>query len=210
MPKSKAPEKEPGQGEAKPSKDQRRQGIKEAVAVRVRQPEWVLAAAVLICLPMLPGVLSGSISIFRAMVLFLIALIGCWAGGAILSAVLRSYGAIPDPTRPTEPGETNEAAPPLELPETSSGGPGAVRSPQGAGSVGSAAQGVAPTIANVTANMAKSSDPMENLQALTQPSLATENLQRLQGHDEPTGRIPTVRPSVKPTGQSADEMTNGT
>jgi hypothetical protein len=206
MTKSKAPEKEPEQGEAELSKDQRRQGIKEAVAVRVRQPEWVLAAALLICLPMLPGVLSGSISVFRAMIFFLIALIGCWAGGAILSAVLRSYGAIPDPTKATQPDPSSGTTPPLELPDTNSGGPSGISSPQGVGSVGTAPQGAAPTIAK----MAKSSDPMENLQALTQPSLATENLQRLQGHDEPTGKIPTVRPSVKPSEQRADEMTNGT
>jgi len=206
MTKSKAPEKESEQGEAKLSKDQRRQGIKEAVAVRVRQPEWVLAAALLICLPMLPGVLSGSISIFRALVFFLIALVGCWAGGAILSAVLRSYGAIPDPTKATPPDQSSEATRPLELPETTPGGPGASKSTQAVSSAGSPAQGTAPTIAN----LAKSSDPMENLQALTQPSLATENLQRLQGREEPTGKIPTVGPSVKPNGQRADEMSNGT
>jgi len=214
VPRSNAPK-----SHAPHSDQERRQGLKEAVAVRVRQPEWVLAAALVVCLPMLPGVLSGSISIFRALVFFLIALLGCWAGGAILSAVLRSYGAIPDPAKSTEQDRASEITRPIELPNTSQGAPGApgtIASPQ-ATSVGSSPQGAAPAVgstpqgaAPTIANLPKSSDPMENLQALTQPSPAVSNLQRLQGHDEPTGKIPTVRPSVKPSGQSADEMNNGT
>jgi predicted lipid-binding transport protein (Tim44 family) len=59
----------------------------------IRHPELVLAAAVLISSPMIPGVLSGSISTETALIRFLIALLFCWAGGALVSKVIRDYAA---------------------------------------------------------------------------------------------------------------------
>ncbi|MCL4423528.1 MAG: hypothetical protein M1115_10285 [Actinobacteria bacterium] len=58
---------------------------------RIRRPELVLAAAVAISMPMLPGILSGSISTAAALLRFLIALLGCWAAGAMVVSVLERY-----------------------------------------------------------------------------------------------------------------------
>ncbi|MDE3203335.1 MAG: hypothetical protein KGQ66_03830 [Acidobacteriota bacterium] len=58
----------------------------------VRHPEFVLAAAVAVSLPMAPGLLSGQISGMTAIERFLIALIVCWFLGSILSWVLTTYG----------------------------------------------------------------------------------------------------------------------
>lgn len=59
--------------------------------MRVRHPELVLAAAVLVSLPMIPGLLDGGISPMTVLVRFLIALIVCWIGGSILSRLLTNY-----------------------------------------------------------------------------------------------------------------------
>jgi len=59
--------------------------------VHVKRPELVVAGAVLLCLPMVPGVLSGGIGAMTALTRFLIALLLCWIGGAVLTAVLSRY-----------------------------------------------------------------------------------------------------------------------
>jgi len=59
----------------------------------VRRPELVLAGAVLICLPMVPGVLSGNVSAVTAGTRFLLAVVLCWVGGSLLTSVLDRYSA---------------------------------------------------------------------------------------------------------------------
>lgn len=59
--------------------------------MKVKHPELVLAAAAIVCLPMVPGLLSGQISGFSAAARFLLALVGCWILGSILSWVLNTY-----------------------------------------------------------------------------------------------------------------------
>ena len=57
----------------------------------VRRPEWVLAAAVVVCLPMVPDILSGGISTTAALVRFLGAILVCWVLASIVQAVLDRY-----------------------------------------------------------------------------------------------------------------------
>lgn len=57
----------------------------------VRRPEWVVAGAVLVCSPMLPGVLDGAVSTTTALERFLGALIVCWIAGALITSVLDRY-----------------------------------------------------------------------------------------------------------------------
>ena len=59
--------------------------------VRVRRPELVLAGAVAICLPMVPGVLNGNITAISAGTRFLIAIVICWVAGALLTSVIDRY-----------------------------------------------------------------------------------------------------------------------
>lgn len=59
--------------------------------MKVRHPEFVLAAATAVCLPMVPGLLSGQITAVSAAERFLIALIVCWFLGSLLSWVLTTY-----------------------------------------------------------------------------------------------------------------------
>jgi hypothetical protein len=59
--------------------------------VGVRRPEWVLAAAVVVCLPMVPGVLSGGIDTTTALVRFLGAILVCWVLAAIVQSVIDRY-----------------------------------------------------------------------------------------------------------------------
>ena len=59
--------------------------------MKVRRPELVLAAAVAICLPMVPGILSGAISPASALVRLLIALVICWVAGSVLTSVFDRY-----------------------------------------------------------------------------------------------------------------------
>ncbi len=58
----------------------------------MKRPELVLAAAVAVCLPMFPGIAHGDIAPSTALVRFLVAVLVCWAAGAVLSAVLARYG----------------------------------------------------------------------------------------------------------------------
>ena len=57
----------------------------------VRRPELVLAGAVAICLPMVPGVLNGDISAVSAGTRLLIALVICWFAGALLTSLVDRY-----------------------------------------------------------------------------------------------------------------------
>ena len=59
----------------------------------MKRPELVLAAAVAICLPMVPGVLSGNVTVITAGTRFLIAILICWIGGSLLSSILDRYTA---------------------------------------------------------------------------------------------------------------------
>ena len=59
--------------------------------MKVRHPEFVLAAATAVCLPMVPGLLSGQITPIAAAERFLLALIGCWFLGSIVSWVINTY-----------------------------------------------------------------------------------------------------------------------
>ena len=59
--------------------------------MKVRHPEFVLAAATAVCLPMVPGLLSGAISPVTAAERFLLALMGCWFLGSVVSWVIRTY-----------------------------------------------------------------------------------------------------------------------
>lgn len=59
--------------------------------MKVRHPEFVLAAATAVCLPMVPGLLSGQITAVSAAERFLIALVVCWFLGSILSWVVNTY-----------------------------------------------------------------------------------------------------------------------
>jgi len=73
----------------------------------VRRPELVLAAAVALCLPMVPGILNGGIGAMTALIRFLIALLACWVAGAVLSKVLTRYN---EESRRAEIVRTIEAA----------------------------------------------------------------------------------------------------
>jgi hypothetical protein len=57
----------------------------------VRRPELVLAGAVAICLPMVPGVLNGNISAISAGTRFAVAIIICWIAGSLLTSVVDRY-----------------------------------------------------------------------------------------------------------------------
>jgi hypothetical protein len=57
----------------------------------VRRPELVLAGAVAICLPMVPGVLNGNIAPVSAGTRFAIAIIICWFAGSMLTRVIDRY-----------------------------------------------------------------------------------------------------------------------
>ncbi|MDA8043891.1 MAG: hypothetical protein M0Z30_01435 [Actinomycetota bacterium] len=57
----------------------------------VRHPEYVLAGAVAVCLPMAPGLLDGQISATTAAERFLLALVVCWVLGSVLGWVVATY-----------------------------------------------------------------------------------------------------------------------
>lgn len=59
--------------------------------MKVERPGLVVAIAILLSLPMAPGILDGAIAPTAALVRFLIALLLCWAGGALVGNVLRRY-----------------------------------------------------------------------------------------------------------------------
>ena len=51
----------------------------------------MLAGAVALCLPMVPGIIDGAIGAVTALTRFLLALLVCWVAGAVLSTVLTRY-----------------------------------------------------------------------------------------------------------------------
>jgi hypothetical protein len=57
----------------------------------VRRPEWVLAAAVVVCAPMVPDILSGAISTTSALLRLLGAILVCWVLASIVQAVVDRY-----------------------------------------------------------------------------------------------------------------------
>jgi len=57
----------------------------------VRRPGLVVAVAILLSLPMAPGILDGAISGTTALLRFLVALLLCWAGAALVGSVVRRY-----------------------------------------------------------------------------------------------------------------------
>lgn len=57
----------------------------------VRRPELVLAAAILVSLPMVPSFLSGGLSPASALVRFAVAIALCWAATAIVERVYSNY-----------------------------------------------------------------------------------------------------------------------
>jgi hypothetical protein len=59
--------------------------------MKVTRPELVLAGAVLVSLPMVPGILSGGIDPTAALIRFLLALVVCWVAGGVVSSVLSRY-----------------------------------------------------------------------------------------------------------------------
>lgn len=59
----------------------------------VRRPDLVIAAAIAVCLPMLPSFLSGAIGPASALVRLAIALFICWIAAAIVQRVLDTYSA---------------------------------------------------------------------------------------------------------------------
>jgi hypothetical protein len=59
--------------------------------VSVRRPELVLAGAVALCAPMIPGVLDGNVSAVAAGGRFLVAIIICWCAGSLLTSLTDRY-----------------------------------------------------------------------------------------------------------------------
>jgi hypothetical protein len=59
--------------------------------VSVRRPELVLAAAVVVSLPMVPGVLNGAIGTTASLVRFLGAIVVCWVLASIVQSVIDRY-----------------------------------------------------------------------------------------------------------------------
>jgi hypothetical protein len=57
----------------------------------VRRPELVVAGAVGICLPMVPGVLDGNVTAVTAGTRFLVAIVICWVAGSLLTGVIDRY-----------------------------------------------------------------------------------------------------------------------
>jgi hypothetical protein len=57
----------------------------------VRRPELVLGASLLVCAPMVPGILDGSIGTTTALVRLLGAIVVCWILAAIVQAVIDRY-----------------------------------------------------------------------------------------------------------------------
>ncbi len=57
----------------------------------MKRPDLVVAAAVVVCLPMAPGIVHGSIDTTTALVRFLLALVVCSVGSWLLTSILTSY-----------------------------------------------------------------------------------------------------------------------
>ncbi len=59
--------------------------------MRVRRPDLVLAGAVVICLPMVPGVLNGNITTVSAGLRLALAIVICWTAGSLLTSIVDRY-----------------------------------------------------------------------------------------------------------------------
>ncbi|MDA8268393.1 MAG: hypothetical protein M0Z63_10605 [Actinomycetota bacterium] len=59
--------------------------------MKVRHAGPVVAVAILLSLPMAPGILDGAIPPTDALVRFLIALLLCWGGAALVGGVTTRY-----------------------------------------------------------------------------------------------------------------------
>lgn len=59
--------------------------------MRVQRPGLVVAIAIVLSLPMAPGIIDGAISVTTALLRFLVALLICWGGGALVGNVIRRY-----------------------------------------------------------------------------------------------------------------------
>lgn len=58
----------------------------------VRHTELVILAAIALMVPALPGLFDGALSPTAALVRFAVALVLCWAAGAVLEGLLDTYG----------------------------------------------------------------------------------------------------------------------
>ncbi len=77
---------------------------------RIRPP-FVLAAALLLCLPILPRFVAGTVSAAATLTWLLLALLGSWAGGGLLGRVLAHYGALAEQNERGRPSTTGSTAP---------------------------------------------------------------------------------------------------
>jgi len=57
----------------------------------VTRPGLVVAIAIVLSLPMAPGILDGAIAPTTALLRFLVAILLCWGGSALVTGVLRRY-----------------------------------------------------------------------------------------------------------------------
>lgn len=63
----------------------------EVHSAGVARPGLVVAVAILLCLPMAPGILDGAVPVVDALLRFLLALLLVWAAAAGLGRVVRRY-----------------------------------------------------------------------------------------------------------------------
>lgn len=59
--------------------------------MKVRHPGPVVAVAILLSLPMAPGIVDGAIPPADALLRFLVALLLCWGGAALVGGVTQRY-----------------------------------------------------------------------------------------------------------------------
>lgn len=57
----------------------------------IRRPSLVIAMAIVLSLPMAPGILDGAIDPTDALARFLVALLLCWIGAAVVGSTFRRY-----------------------------------------------------------------------------------------------------------------------
>ncbi|MHB1486049.1 MAG: hypothetical protein ACYCS7_14075 [Acidimicrobiales bacterium] len=57
----------------------------------VRRPDLVLVGAVVLSIPMMPGIISGAVSPFTALIRFLGAILLCWVAAWTVGHVLDRY-----------------------------------------------------------------------------------------------------------------------
>lgn len=57
----------------------------------VRRPDLVLVGAVVLSIPLIPGIISGAVSPFTALIRFLGAILLCWVATWVVGRVLDRY-----------------------------------------------------------------------------------------------------------------------